>query len=275
MKKGEIKKELESQLMKLSEIENMARKDISKAPEGVIYAKRKSKNCCQYYQKNNNTKGWQYIKKSDEQLANELIQKEYAQKVLMTITEQKSIINEFINNYKEDSILNVYNKIAEPKHEKINEYIQSDNEIIGNWLRKQVEIINKASKYTYTVKAGEEIEILTERGESVKSKSEKIIADKMYMMNVPYYYEVPLLLKGYGYAKPDFKILNVASGKEIYWEHFGLMNDIDYVKKAMKKIKMYNKNGFITGKNLIFTFESTECPLDIRNVENIIKETLL
>ena len=67
----------------------------------------------------------------------------------------------------------------------------------------------------YSIKAGEDIEILTEKGESVKSKSEKIIADKLNMMNIPYCYEVPLYLKGYGYVKPDTRrVLLKCSNKE-------------------------------------------------------------
>ena len=89
----------------------------------------------------------------------------------------------------------------------------------------------------YRIKAGEDIEILTEKGESVKSKSEKIIADKLNMMNIPYCYEVPLYLKGYGYVKPDFKVLNVATRKEYYWEHYGMMDNKDYIIKALKKKK--------------------------------------
>ncbi len=43
----------------------------------------------------------------------------------------------------------------------------------------------------------------------------------------------------------------------------------------MKKIRQYGKNGFIQGKNLILTFESSECPLDIKNVEKIIEALLV
>lgn len=143
------------------------------------------------------------------------------------------------------------------------------------WYKKQEDIIAKASKNVYIVKAGESIEILTEKGESVKSKSEKIIADKLNMMNVPYCYEVPLYMKGYGYVKPDFKVVNVVTRKEYYWEHFGLMSDEEYAKKAIKKINMYENNGFILGENLIATFELEKCPLDTRNVEKIIRNFLI
>ena len=146
---------------------------------------------------------------------------------------------------------------------------------ICDWYKKQEEIIAKASKYVYSIKAGEDIEILTEKGESVKSKSEKIIADKLNMMNIPYCYEVPLYLKGYGYVKPDFKVLNVATRKEYYWEHYGMMDNKDYIIKALKKKNSYISNNFIVGDNLIETYESQSYPLDTRNVEKIIKTFLV
>ena len=47
-------------------------------------------------------------------------------------------------------------------------------------------------------------EIYTERGERVRSKSEKIIADKLFLQNIPYHYERPIYLKGFGMVYPDF-----------------------------------------------------------------------
>ena len=40
--------------------------------------------------------------------------------------------------------------------------------------------------------------ILTDRGERVRSKSEKIIADYLFRKGIPYKYEKPLYLKGLG-----------------------------------------------------------------------------
>ena len=56
------------------------------------------------------------------------------------------------------------NKISEPKLEKIKMYVKDDMAYICDWYKKQEEIIAKASKYVYSIKAGEDIEILTEKG---------------------------------------------------------------------------------------------------------------
>ena len=46
--------------------------------------------------------------------------------------------------------------------------------------------------------------ILTEKGERVRSKSEKIMADYFYRNGIFYKYERPLYLPGVGIVYPDF-----------------------------------------------------------------------
>lgn len=59
------------------------------------------------------------------------------------------------------------------------------------------------------------------------------------------------------------------SRQEIYWEHFGMMDDPDYALKAIKRIMEYQKNGIYPGQRLIITFESFDSPLDSKHVEQI------
>lgn len=117
--------------------------------------------------------------------------------------------------------------------------------------------------------------IITEKGEIVKSKSEKILADKFYLMNIPYHYEKPLYLNGYGTVYPDFLTLNKRKRKEIYWEHLGLMDKQDYCEKTIRKLETMQKNGIYLGENLIITFETQTHPLNMRIVEDMIKRYLV
>lgn len=117
--------------------------------------------------------------------------------------------------------------------------------------------------------------IITEKGEAVRSKSEKIIADKLYMKEIPYVYEQPLYLKGYGYVVPDFKILNVRTKKEYYLEHFGMMDDYEYVKNAIKKIECFQKNEIYPGEKLLITLEASDSPLNMIILEKMVNKYLL
>ena len=115
-------------------------------------------------------------------------------------------------------------------------------------------------------------EIYTEKKERVRSKSEKIIADMLYHKNIPYKYECPINLKGLGMIYPDFTCLRLADRKTILWEHLGMMTDPIYCQKAMKKIDIYAKNGFIQGRDIIYTFESEKYSLNTMSVENLINQ---
>ena len=113
------------------------------------------------------------------------------------------------------------------------------------------------------------------RRERVRSKSEVIIADTLARHGIPYRYEYPLELKNDRTVHPDFLCLNVRTRAEFYWEHFGLMDDPDYLERTLLKLKSFAENHIIPGKNLIFTMESAACPLSTRQVENLINEFLL
>lgn len=118
-------------------------------------------------------------------------------------------------------------------------------------------------------------EIVTEKGERVRSKSEKILADYFYRNNILYQYERPLYLKGYGTVYPDFTFLSKKTRKEIYWEHEGMMDKPEYAKSAVKKIESYQRNGIHLGERLILTFETELTVLNSQIVEELVERYLV
>ncbi len=105
----------------------------------------------------------------------------------------------------------------------------------------------------------------------VRSKSEKILADKFYMQGSPYVYEIPIYLEKFGYIHPDFIVLNKRTRKEYFWEHFGLMDQVEYCEKAIRKIESYQRTGIHQGLQLILTYETRNHPLNMRVVEELIQ----
>ena len=87
---------------------------------------------------------------------------------------------------------------------------------------------------------------------------------------IPYKYECPKALLNGKEIYPDFTVLNVKARKEIYWEHRGMMDDREYAKQAVFKLKSLMKNGIILGDNLIITEETTANPLGTNEIETII-----
>ena len=105
-------------------------------------------------------------------------------------------------------------------------------------------------KSTYEMEA----QFKTKRGEYVRSKSELIIADRLFDAGIPYHYEVACERKKWIISYPDFLVLNPRTKKEYYWEHFGMMGDPTYLEQTLGKIEKYARYGITLGNNLIATF---------------------
>lgn len=84
----------------------------------------------------------------------------------------------------------------------------------------------------------------TDRGELVRSKSEWIIADKLHAAEIDYQYEQPLMLGGIE-RLPDFTIVDDDSGVTWYWEHNGLLDDIEYRERWERKLAAYRDDGIL------------------------------
>ena len=121
-------------------------------------------------------------------------------------------------------------------------------------------------------------EFYTHKGERVRSKSELIIAGELNRYDVPYHYEMPLQLNDWGRVvtlRPDFTVMNRSNGKSYIYEHLGMMDNQAYVENNMKKLELYEKNGFLLGRNLLVTHETSKSPLNIAVVDSYIEHYLI
>ena len=110
----------------------------------------------------------------------------------------------------------------------------------------------------------------------MRSKSEVLISDALYHYGIPYLYERPFctdILRAPLF--PDFTLYDVRTDREIFWEHFGMMDNIAYANKNIAKIQAYEQNGFLAGKNMIMTFESSVTPISSSTIKQMIEEYLL
>lgn len=253
------KKELEDAIIYAENI-------LKNAPKGFLRIV-KNKNTEQYYMRDNPKNSFGvYIRKSNMKLIENLAQKDYAEKLLKQLKRDREKVQKFINEYSLNSMEKVYEELASKRKKLVKPYILPDEEFVNQWMQTSY------NKKEIMVEVGSEI--VTEKGEVVRSKSEKILADKLNLMNIPYHYEQPLFLNGYGTIHPDFTVLNKSTRKEYYWEHFGLMDNPEYCEKAIKKIETMQKNGIYIGEKLIVTFETQSHPLNMKIVENTIKKYL-
>lgn len=120
-------------------------------------------------------------------------------------------------------------------------------------------------------------EYYTNRGERVRSKSEKIIADELNRLGIPYKYEKPLALNINGKMKdfyPDFTAINTTTGEIKYIEHLGMMDHPNYYQNVLAKLDAYEKNGLLIGRDIVLIHESSYRPLNTKVIADYIDEFL-
>jgi hypothetical protein len=66
-----------------------------------------------------------------------------------------------------------------------------------------------------------------------------IIADALFASGVAYEYEARLEAPDGSFRRPDFFIDDAASGRRIYWEHLGMLQDPIYAERWEKKKVWY------------------------------------
>lgn len=86
----------------------------------------------------------------------------------------------------------------------------------------------------------------TMRGESVRSKSEVIIANMLYDKGIrDYQYERGLRASDGSIRYPDFTIEDAESGVTYYWEHLGMLRDPQYRQRWQQKLAWYQAQGIL------------------------------
>lgn len=207
-----------------------------------------------------------YIRKKDLAIVPLLAQKQYDLKLLKELQARKTALKNLLSVY---SDTNPYSIIESYCPDRVNliqtDYI-SDELYAEYWQSKQY---NRDS-FTEDIP-----EIYTVKGERVRSKSEKIIADTFERLCIPYRYEFPVKLFSGRWIHPDFMVLNKRTRKEYFWEHFGLLDNPEYCAKALKKLEELAENGILPGKNLIITAESSQRVLNNKMINKHIQEYLI
>lgn len=224
----------------------------------------------EYYYRNNNAENakesrsnGRYLKKREEDLAKAIAQRDYDIIVIKRAKERIKATEKFLEVYQKTCLKQLYQETNTFRRKLVEAEIISDEEYAKQWL---------AVGYKGKEFEDDANEIITERGERVRSKSEKIIADKLFALGIPYRYEYPLVLAGSVRMYPDFTILKMPEREEVYLEHFGMMDDADYVENTMYKMNTYEKNGIYLGVNLFITHETSRSPLNTRALDGMLKK---
>ena len=204
-----------------------------------------------------------YIPKSNRRYAEKLAQKKYYENRYEELSHQVKALK-----YYERQMRKVEGKAENLfKHEEWGKLLEPMHSVKREDLKMWMD-----EKYEGGAGHPENLIHKGSQGKYLRSKSEVIIDMMLYKYGIPFRYEDKLLLDNGIYIYPDFTVRHPITGKRIYWEHFGMMDDREYRNGACKKIRLYCDNGIIPSINLITTFETADHPLDVDRVEKIIKE---
>lgn len=234
-----LEAELRKNRMRLERLRN----EYNRLPEGDIFIVNKGKQCSYYFYKDKKTRS---LRKNDE-MTGKLIRK----RVLANTITALSIYCATLENA-DCQFRKALEKTGKGRAVKtlarIGELPDRDRYILSPG--------EYAWKYEDYPKNGYRREMLrykTEKGIRVRSKSEKLIGDKLEKHGIVYRYEARLTIDGQD-LYPDFMIMS-RDGKIVVWEHFGLMDNSDYFFRACRKIEYYRRAGFTQHTNLICTYE--------------------
>ncbi|MBE5877347.1 MAG: hypothetical protein E7290_10730 [Lachnospiraceae bacterium] len=248
----------------LSKILKPIRERIAKAPKGFLRISKRN-NRIEYYCKEEGRPGQngRYLRKNEIELAKQLAQRDYDIQILKAAETRKKAIEHLVKVYEQTDLGEIYRKTNQYRKALITPVEISDEEYIRRWQEvdyPRMGFDENAPEY------------ITERGERVRSKSEKIIADKLNSLGIPYRYEYPLVLNGNITRRPDFMILKMPERKEVYLEHLGMLDKPDYLEDAVYKWNLYEKNGLYLGETFFFTHETSKYPLNTRALDEMLRK---
>lgn len=190
----------------------------------------------------------------------------------------------------------VYNSLPDVLKPYVNPGSVSDEKYAREWQESNIVI-----KYKSIHKQDDYHRYKTIRGDYVGSKSEVIIADRLFANNIPYHYEVAFIpevevdktlpvydewgrLAGYeaplfdprsrDTLHPDFYVLNKRTRKAYFWEHLGRLDNPDYCRTNLNRLIRYIDAGYTIGEDVLITHEDSQNPLRTESIDEIIEKYL-
>jgi len=220
----------------------------------------------QFFDKETNRWKSIHINKKILPLAQALAQKLYYSKVKGFLHHNLKILTQMQSSYHPQHLEEEYNLLPKEIQNLIVPLQETPEMRIQKW---------NAEIYEPNPAKPEHLRYETEQGELVRSKSEMIIANLLYQHRdtILYKYERPLQVVTDGKPRtiyPDFTILNIHTEKITYLEHAGMMDTPKYANDHVRKINTYMENNILPGLDVLFTYESEMCPLELK----ILKKTI-
>lgn len=257
----ELMRVLDQRRGKLSEMIAKIEMKVPNYPEGRLRIANGRKQLRYYRVDSSTDRLGQYIPKSDIAQVKLLAQKGYDKEFLKVAKRELAAMEECLEQITKYNSAEVFQNMSKYRKKLVVPRRITNELYAKRWEQKsynQSDYMPDNKKYT------------TRKGDLVRSKSEILIADMLYELKIPYRYEQSIVLRDGTIFNPDFTLLDIYTREEVYWEHFGMMDDDTYMNDALYKINKYRENGIGSSNNLIATFESMNNPFDPQTIRKML-----
>ena len=242
-----------------------------------------------------------YLNHANEKLIRKLASDYYERKMKAIALREKKQIDSCIAILEKDKEISDVDNTSKLIPEAVMEFAVL-SELTAEGYARKWQNSNNVVKKRRSHKQDDYHKYKTLRGEYVGSKSEVIIADRLFVKGIPYHYEIaftpeaiidksrPVIdetgrLLGYeaiGFGPdspdtlhPDFYVLNKRTRKAYFWEHLGKMDDPEYCRKNFNRFMRILDAGYVIGEDLLVTHEDSKNPLMTESIDRIIERYLL
>ncbi len=261
------KEQLETIRINLRELLVDFEDELNDLPDGtlLVYDKRGKRYYCQRLRPEGNRKKEHRISiNKDSEMILALARKKYVEAALEIVKKDIAVIDNAISQFipvNEESVMDSF-CIKYPELSKGIYYGKTDPEA---WVASHV-----PQKDFYV----EDLKSVSAQGEDMRSGGEMYISSRLDHFGIPYRYEAPLNIPDLNY-NPDFTILRPRDRKIIYWEHFGKVNDYEYVLRNIGKVRDYIDYGIKPWDNLIMTYNNEKGGYNGKLIDAMIECWLL
>jgi len=215
-----------------------------------------------------------YLGKADEELKKQLANKMFLEKLADTETRSADLIDKSVQLLKQAEAVCDIEQILKSLPEGTGALVNTSESVSKGLIDKFMDVPPNMMKNQHKINTG----LFTKQGEEVRSKSELIIANMLYDAGIPYHYELILAFDAQpGFLDvvyPDFTVMNIRTGKVMYWEHFGMLDSQQYFNEYVKKMENYSAYGYLPGKDVILSFETADNGLRTKTVAKLIEQFL-
>lgn len=212
------------------------------------------------------TKSGIYLPESKMDLAQALAQKSYDEKILNAAEGEMKALKKYLGSVPAVMVEDIFESYSDSRQKLIVPIIETDEQFLQRWLNQPFPNVKGRREHPV---------VITDQGKEVDSKAELVLSMQFDKRKVPFLQQVPIVLPSGRVIYADFKALNLRKRKEFVWEHLGMLGSEDYCRHSLPRLNELIMNGYIPGVNLILTWESEECKLDLRVVNKLINTYLI